>query len=58
MTQEFWIKVTTAKPHYTYYFGSFLTRQEAQLAQPGFIEDLEAENAEGIKAEIGRFKPQ
>ncbi|MGB5637291.1 MAG: DUF1816 domain-containing protein [Waterburya sp.] len=46
---EYWIKVTTAKPSCTYYFGPFLTRKEAQLAQPGFLEDLETENAEGIK---------
>lgn len=58
MAQEYWIKVTTAKPSYTYYFGSFLTRKEAKLAQSGFLEDLETENAKGIKAKIGRYQPQ
>lgn len=58
IVQRHWIKVTTAEPKCTYYFGPFLTRKEAKLAQPGFIEDLEAENAEGIKAEIKRCQPQ
>jgi len=58
MSQKYWIKVTTQKPSCTYYFGSFLTRQTAKLAQPGFIEDLETENAEGIKAEIRYCQPQ
>lgn len=56
--QAYWIKVTTAKPSCTYYFGPFLTEKEANLAQPGFIEDLEAENAESITAEIKRCQPQ
>ena len=55
MAQEYWIIITTAKPTYTYYFGSFLTRKEAMLAQSGFIEDLESENAKGIKAKIERY---
>lgn len=58
MAQKYWIKITTAKPSCTYYFGSFLTRQRAMLAQPGFIEDLETEHAEGIKAEVKYCQPQ
>ena len=58
MAQKYWIKVTTVKPSCTYYFGSFLTKKRAKLAKPGFIEDLESENAKGIKAEIKRCQPQ
>lgn len=58
MAQKYWIKVTTVKPSCTYYFGSFLNRKRAKLAQPGFIEDLENENAKGIKAEIKYCQPQ
>jgi len=58
MNRKYWIKVTTVKPSCTYYFGSFLNRESARLAQPGFIEDLENENAQGIKAEIKLCQPQ
>jgi len=58
IAQKHWIKITTVKPSCTYYFGPFLTNKGARLAQPGFIEDLESENAEGIKANIKRCQPQ
>lgn len=58
IVQDYWIKVTTSRPSCTYYFGPFLTQKEAKSAQPGFIEDLATENAEGIKAEIGCFNPK
>ncbi|GAB4544470.1 MAG: hypothetical protein Tsb0014_38480 [Pleurocapsa sp.] len=56
--QAYWIKVTTTNPSCTYYFGPFLTFKEAQSTQPGFVEDLESENAQEIKAEIKRCQPQ
>ena len=56
--QQYWIEVTTAQPICTYYFGPFLTRPGAKLAQSGFIEDLETENAEVIKVEIKRCQPE
>lgn len=58
IVQQYWIEVTTAKPSCIYYFGPFLTYQGAKLSQTGFIEDLENENAEDIKAEIKRCQPQ
>lgn len=58
IAQKYWIEVTTAQPICTYYFGPFLTRQEAKLAQSGFIEDLETENAEITKVEVKRCHPQ
>jgi len=56
--QQYWIEVKTAKPLCTYYFGPFLTRKGANLAQSGFLEDLETEKAENIQAEIKRCQPQ
>lgn len=55
---QYWIEVITAKPICTYYFGPFLTRKGANLAQSGFIEDLETENAEVTKVETKRCQPQ
>ena len=53
----FWIEICTDTPRCVYYFGPFLTKKEAQLAQDGYIEDLQNENAQGISVEIKRFKP-
>lgn len=58
LVQRYWIEVKTGNPNCIYYFGPFLTRQEAKLAEAGFIEDLESENAENIQAEIKRCQPQ
>lgn len=53
-----WVEIVTSSPECTYYFGPFLTSSEAQNAMPGYIQDLEAENAEGIEAVVRRCKPQ
>lgn len=53
-----WIQITTEQPRCTYYFGPFLTVQEAKLAQPGFIEDLQGEDAKSIKVGIQRCQPK
>ncbi len=58
IVQQYWIEVITDKPICTYYFGPFLTRQGANLAQSGFIEDLETENAKITKVETKRCQPQ
>lgn len=53
----FWVEVVTAKPNCTYYFGPFLSEQEALAAKSGYIEDLEVEGAQGITATTKRCKP-
>ena len=58
IVQQYWIEVITDKPICTYYFGPFFTRKGANLAQSGFIEDLETENAEITKVEVKRCQPQ
>ena len=52
-----WIEIFTDTPRCTYYFGPFLNEREARLAQDGYIEDLENEEAKGISVNIKRFKP-
>lgn len=47
-----WIEITTSDPHYTYYFGPFLTQREAEEHKPAFIADLEAEGATGIEVKF------
>ena len=49
-----WIKITTAEPNCIYYFGPFDSEAEALQHQPGFIEDLEGENAHQIEASLQR----
>lgn len=53
----FWVEVSTQSPHCTYYFGPFLDREEAEAASTGYVEDLESESAQGIRAEVKRCKP-
>ena len=52
-----WVEIKTRSPECTYYFGPFFTSGEAQKALPGYVQDLEAENAEGIEAIVKRCKP-
>ena len=54
----YWIKITTAYPLCIYYFGPFLSRKEANIAKPGFIEDLKEEGAKEIEAGVERCKPK
>lgn len=52
-----WVEIKTDRPRCTYYFGPFASSSEAELAKPGYIEDLEQEQAEGIRVAIKRGKP-
>lgn len=53
-----WVEITTSVPQCTYYFGPFLTQEEAEASKDGYIEDLEGEGAEGIGVEVKRCKPK
>ncbi|MGL5807703.1 MAG: DUF1816 domain-containing protein [Xenococcaceae cyanobacterium] len=55
---DWWAKIITATPHCTYYFGPFSTREEAELAYPGYVEDLNDERATGIVIVIERAQPE
>lgn len=47
----------TSAPRCIYYFGPFLTPQEAEAAKAGYVEDIENEGAEGLRVSIHRCKP-
>lgn len=52
-----WIEVKTLTPDCIYFFGPFLTCQEAQAALPGYVEDLEAEKPKKMTVTIKRCQP-
>ena len=52
-----WVKITTARPRCVYYFGPFDSKLEAKKLQPGYIEDLIAEKAQGIITKIEQTNP-
>jgi hypothetical protein len=54
---NWWVEITTAKPHCIYYFGPFLSLNEAKTAYLGYVEDLETEAAQEIVVNIKRCKP-
>ncbi|CAA9588422.1 Hypothetical protein, Slr0957 homolog [uncultured Synechococcales cyanobacterium] len=53
-----WIEVITSQPRCTYYFGPFERAKEAEMAQAGYIEDLEQEGAQGITVKIKWGQPE
>jgi hypothetical protein len=53
-----WVEIFTHKPNCTYFFGPFISLDEANAAQPGYVEDLEGENAQGIVVKIHRCRPK
>ncbi|WP_017720005.1 DUF1816 domain-containing protein [Kamptonema formosum] len=54
----YWIEIVTETPHCTYYFGPFLTEQEALEAKPGYIEDLQQEGAQCVSVVTKRCQPR
>lgn len=56
--QHWWIEITTAQPHCTYYFGPFQNPQEAESMRQGYIEDLQAEGAKEIQAIVKHCQPE
>jgi hypothetical protein len=55
--QAYWVEVKTDHPPCTYYFGPFLSVQEADTEKEGYCEDLELEGAKGIQVEVKRCRP-
>ena len=53
-----WLEINTDNPRCTYYFGPFLTSEDAILEQDGYIEDLTEEDAKGIVVRVKRCKPK
>lgn len=52
-----WVEVKTSFPTCTYFFGPFLSQGEAEVALPGYVEDLESEQAQNIVTDIQRCQP-
>jgi hypothetical protein len=55
---DWWVEIVTKTPHCTYYFGPFDSAREADLTQPGYVEDLEQEGAKGISVRISQCQPE
>jgi Domain of unknown function (DUF1816) len=55
--RAWWVKITTESPHCCYYFGPFASKIAADLAQTGYVEDLEGELAQGIQVSIELCRP-
>ena len=53
-----WVEILTFEPKCIYYFGPFVSKDEAQKSRDGYIEDLEAEGAQDIRVEIMRLQPK
>lgn len=52
-----WLEIETQMPQCTYYFGPFNSITEAQRYQPGYIEDLLDEKAQGISWKLTQTQP-
>lgn len=52
-----WVKITTVQPRCVYFFGPFDRESEAIESQSGYIEDLMAEEAQGISIKIEQTSP-
>ncbi len=55
--QAWWVEILMTQPQCTYYFGPFASISEANIAMPGYVEDLESELAQDIQTYIKRCKP-
>jgi len=53
-----WVEIVTEAPNCTYYFGPFANAKDAKVSQPGYVEDLEAEGATGIRVTVKRCNPE
>ena len=53
-----WVKIRTTRPACEYYFGPFATRQEAVMAQPGYLEDLLGAGLTNFPGDPLRLFPQ
>lgn len=57
MNRQWWIKVSTQHPQYTYYFGPFDSPEEANAEHEQYLQDLAAEGATGIDWTIEQCSP-
>lgn len=53
-----WVEIVSEQPHCIYYFGPFISTQEAQVFLPGYVQDIEQEGCQKIWSEIKQCQPQ
>lgn len=53
-----WVEILTQKPKSTYYFGPFACIKEAELAFPGYLEDLKHEESQGFTVILKHCRPK
>jgi endonuclease IV len=53
-----WVEIVTEQPKCIYYFGPFVSANEAQFFQGDYIEDLEQESAQVIAITLKRGHPR
>lgn len=53
-----WIRIVTAKPICTYYFGPFESRWLAEYHKNGYVQDLKEEGAKLIDIDIEQCQPK
>lgn len=52
-----WLKINTMNPSMTYYFGPFISAQEAEIAQPSYINNLEQDGLQIQTIQIQQRQP-
>jgi hypothetical protein len=53
-----WIEIVTDKPSCFYYFGPFVSDNEAKSHLAGYLEDIEQEDAQVIAVDIKQYQPK
>lgn len=56
--EQWWVKILTEKPKCIYYFGPFLSSDEAKDSQADYFEDIQDEGSEIIDVGIEQCQPQ
>ncbi|NBD17408.1 MAG: DUF1816 domain-containing protein [Cyanobacteria bacterium] len=55
--KAWWVEIKTKSPKCTYYFGPFVRKRSAEQAKPGYVEDLQGEEALITSVDIKRCQP-
>ena len=50
--KAWWLEIATESPRCEYYFGPFGSESEAVQAQSGYVQDLEQEGSELLRAAV------
>ena len=53
-----WTEIVTEQPYCIYYFGPFVSEQEAQEFLPGYLEDLKQEGCQVVLIQTKQCQPK